>query len=476
MHNVGRMVVALWFGVFVFLRVLFQLFEVGVWSSMQEHNLKEMLVFLKRSYNDAGYGESKFKFKLDQSHREGKWTKRRQFSFNVLFVKNFSSPLVKPYITHPLDTILVDDSPKKAVENPPHILLTISSYEGSNNNDVLLNNVLPYLEGMYAYPGLASKFVQQNPYIEGECPKGLNKGQRQWLVFEVGISHMTLLAGKSFKRVLFGLVYIEMCNIGAKAAIDANLQEARLTYEPQTPILAYGTFEKWGIDTIGPLLRATSEKLYIIMGVDNITRWAEATTTTRITAVEVAKFIFEHICCGFGVPLEILSKRGPGFRGDLVGELMKTLKIKRRHSTPYYPHCNGLVEKDLEDRDDDDEEEDDDKVEQAGTSGHPGPDDNDDDDQDQPGTSPSSRGADTEQNQPFAPQTKPPPPTPKENEPEHSGAAGSTDGSQLQLFEKVTIPIGVLTYMKRRLALPGSVKGKEMATSSNDGSLTQLNS
>ncbi|MCO5611402.1 hypothetical protein L7F22_065655 [Adiantum nelumboides] len=81
------------------------------------------------------------------------------------------------------------------------------------------------------------------------------------------------------------------------------------------------------------------------MGVDYMTRWAEATTTSRITAVEVAKFIFEHICCRFGVPLEILSDRGPGFRGDLVGERMKKLKIKRRHSTPYYPQCNGLVEK-----------------------------------------------------------------------------------------------------------------------------------
>ncbi|MCO5562137.1 hypothetical protein L7F22_015763 [Adiantum nelumboides] len=81
------------------------------------------------------------------------------------------------------------------------------------------------------------------------------------------------------------------------------------------------------------------------MKVDYMTRWAEATTTSKITTVEVAKFIFEHICCRFGVPLDILSDREPGFRGDLVGELVKKLKIKRRHSTPYYPQCNGLVEK-----------------------------------------------------------------------------------------------------------------------------------
>ncbi|MCO5600690.1 hypothetical protein L7F22_054805 [Adiantum nelumboides] len=121
--------------------------------------------------------------------------------------------------------------------------------------------------------------------------------------------------------------------------------DRHLTYEPQTSILSYGPFEKWGIDAIGPLPRSNSGKLYIIMGVDYMTRWAEATTSARITAKEVAKFVYESICCKFGVPLEILSDRGPGFRGDLVGELMKKLGIERRHSTPYYPQCNGLVEK-----------------------------------------------------------------------------------------------------------------------------------
>ncbi|MCO5604728.1 hypothetical protein L7F22_058898 [Adiantum nelumboides] len=76
-----------------------------------------------------------------------------------------------------------------------------------------------------------------------------------------------------------------------------------------------------------------------------MTRWAEARATKRITAKDVSDFIFECICCRFGTPLEILSDRGPGFRADLVGDLMTKLKIKRRHSTPYYPQCNGLVEK-----------------------------------------------------------------------------------------------------------------------------------
>ena len=94
-------------------------------------------------------------------------------------------------------------------------------------------------------------------------------------------------------------------------------------------------------------IKATKYRLreYIIVGVDYMTKWAEATPTSRITTKDVAKFFFKTICCRFGTPLEIISDRGPGFRGDLVGELIKNLGIKRRHSTPYYPQCNGLVEK-----------------------------------------------------------------------------------------------------------------------------------
>ncbi|MCO5599747.1 hypothetical protein L7F22_053854 [Adiantum nelumboides] len=73
--------------------------------------------------------------------------------------------------------------------------------------------------------------------------------------------------------------------------------DRRLTYEKQTPIISFGPFERWGIDAIGPLPMAQSGKQYIIVGVDYMTRWAEAAATTRITAKDVAKFVFENICC-----------------------------------------------------------------------------------------------------------------------------------------------------------------------------------
>ncbi|MCO5586543.1 hypothetical protein L7F22_040484 [Adiantum nelumboides] len=48
---------------------------------------------------------------------------------------------------------------------------------------------------------------------------------------------------------------------------------------------------------------------------------------------------------GFGTPLEIVSDNGPGFRKGLLTEVCEGLHILHRHSTPYYPQSNGLVEK-----------------------------------------------------------------------------------------------------------------------------------
>ena len=81
------------------------------------------------------------------------------------------------------------------------------------------------------------------------------------------------------------------------------------------------------------------------MGTDYMTKWAKAAPTNRITARDVARFVFNNICYRFGAPLEIISDRGPGYRGNLVKELMVKLGVKHMHSTPYYPQCNGLVEK-----------------------------------------------------------------------------------------------------------------------------------
>ncbi|MCO5583139.1 hypothetical protein L7F22_037047 [Adiantum nelumboides] len=121
--------------------------------------------------------------------------------------------------------------------------------------------------------------------------------------------------------------------------------DRKLSYGPRFPIFAYGPFEKWGIDAIGPLPRTSTDKQYILTATDYMTKWAEAASVAHITATNVSKFVLDYICSRFGTPLEILSDRGPGFRADVLDALLENLSIKHVLSTPYYPQCNGLVEK-----------------------------------------------------------------------------------------------------------------------------------
>ena len=115
--------------------------------------------------------------------------------------------------------------------------------------------------------------------------------------------------------------------------------------ELRKTILAFDIFEKWGIDAVGPLPITSRGKSYILTAVDYLSRWAEARAVKQITAKDVAKFVYEDICCKFGVPLELLSDQGPGFRANLLDYLCAKMRIKHNYTTPYYPQCNGLNER-----------------------------------------------------------------------------------------------------------------------------------
>ncbi|MCO5581996.1 hypothetical protein L7F22_035886 [Adiantum nelumboides] len=118
-----------------------------------------------------------------------------------------------------------------------------------------------------------------------------------------------------------------------------------LLHGPRQLVLANGPFEKWGIDAMGPLPRTKNGKLYILVAIDYMTRWVEAQSVTKLNEKIVSRFVYTHICCRFGTPLEIVFDNGPGFRKGLLTEVCEELHILHRHSTPYYPQSNGLVEK-----------------------------------------------------------------------------------------------------------------------------------
>ena len=75
-----------------------------------------------------------------------------------------------------------------------------------------------------------------------------------------------------------------------------------------------------------------------------VVRNIEAKAVREVNAKVVASFIYDQICCRFGVPLVLISDRGQGFQSELVEALVDKMGIQHRFSSPYHPQCNGLVE------------------------------------------------------------------------------------------------------------------------------------
>ncbi|MCO5552509.1 hypothetical protein L7F22_006021 [Adiantum nelumboides] len=121
-------------------------------------------------------------------------------------------------------------------------------------------------------------------------------------------------------------------------------QKGKLMLEPLMGIVSYGTFKKWGVDVIGSLLGTRNGKHYILSDVDYMTKWPKAKASRGATSKDICNFIFECICCRFGVPLELVSDQEKEFGNDLIEGLVKELEIKHRYSTPYHSQCNRLVE------------------------------------------------------------------------------------------------------------------------------------
>ncbi|MCO5584219.1 hypothetical protein L7F22_038143 [Adiantum nelumboides] len=97
--------------------------------------------------------------------------------------------------------------------------------------------------------------------------------------------------------------------------------------------------------SLGPLPITSKGKNYILIAVDCLSTWPEAKAVRQITAKDVANFVYEEIGYKFGVPLELLSDQGPGFRAELLDFLCEKMKITRKFTTPYYPQCNGVNER-----------------------------------------------------------------------------------------------------------------------------------
>ena len=112
---------------------------------------------------------------------------------------------------------------------------------------------------------------------------------------------------------------------------------------PLQGILVVQLFDVWGIDFMGPF-PASCENIYILLAVDYVSKWVEATACPKNDANTFVGFLQRNILSRFGTPRTIISDGGSHFANKVFDKLMERYGIKYIMSLAYHPQTNGKAE------------------------------------------------------------------------------------------------------------------------------------
>ena len=105
---------------------------------------------------------------------------------------------------------------------------------------------------------------------------------------------------------------------------------------PLHGILVVQLFDVWGIDFMEPF-PSSFGNIYIILAVDYVSKWVEATTCPKNDANTVVRFLQRNILSRFGIPRTIISDGGSHFANKVFEKLMNIYGIKHIMSLAYHP-------------------------------------------------------------------------------------------------------------------------------------------
>ena len=126
---------------------------------------------------------------------------------------------------------------------------------------------------------------------------------------------------------------------------NRNKKAVRYGKRPMIIYQAGAPMERVHLDFIGPLPKTPQGNQYILMMVDQFTKWVECVPLPSQTAEVTAHAAVSEFFCRFGYPLQIFTDQGRNFESNLFVNLCKLLHIHKARTTPYRPSANGQVER-----------------------------------------------------------------------------------------------------------------------------------
>ncbi|WZZ35213.1 hypothetical protein YC2023_018614 [Brassica napus] len=93
-------------------------------------------------------------------------------------------------------------------------------------------------------------------------------------------------------------------------------------------------FRKWGMDIVGKFPMAPGQKVFLLIVIDYFSKWIEAEALSKITDLQIRKFIWTHVITRFGVPEDIVTNNGPQFTSHNFKEFCKDWGLRLSFATP----------------------------------------------------------------------------------------------------------------------------------------------
>ena len=114
--------------------------------------------------------------------------------------------------------------------------------------------------------------------------------------------------------------------------------------EELTLMMAPWPFSQWGLDIMGPFPTAIRQLKFLVVGIDNFTKWVEVEALATIAEKNIQSFVWRNIICRYGIPRVLVFDNGKQFDNSALRDFCLELGIKNHYSSPVHPQANGQVE------------------------------------------------------------------------------------------------------------------------------------
>ena len=137
------------------------------------------------------------------------------------------------------------------------------------------------------------------------------------------ISHMELV-GKAFRQGFYWPTALQYATELVKTCKSCEFFAKQIHQLAQAlnNIPLSWPFATWGIDIMGPFLKAPGGYKFLIVAIDTSTKWVEAELVRRITKENTVKFA-KSIVMHFGIPNQFISDNGTQF----ISKKLKTFAM-----------------------------------------------------------------------------------------------------------------------------------------------------